>query len=120
MSPKNKRDIFNFLESIYQGDTDLKPNIQPMDIIYQLIDTPFCYLKLKNTNNSYLAIGIDQLFNNHQQVPNDIDYVFGSLDFELDKKGFLFSPKVLIKFCNNHSTELLKSSIQLTEVKKKL
>lgn len=118
MSLKSNRDIFNFLESIYQGHTVIESNIHPKDIIFDLLETPFCYLKLKNEETSYLAIGIDQPFKNHHHFSSDIDYVFGSLDFELDDKGFLFSPQVLIKFSKDNSAELLKSSIKLTELKK--
>ena len=120
MLHKSKEHLFSFFENLYENKTDHSLDTTSQDIIYGLNDVPFCYLKLKNQKSSYLAIGTEQLFDHHSNIPKDIDYIFGSLDFELNNKSYLFSPQTLLKFENNGEIKLLKEKFPLQKLKQQL
>tara|TARA_B100000925_G_C21991182_1_gene466917 strand:+ start:521 stop:1738 length:1218 start_codon:yes stop_codon:yes gene_type:complete len=120
MLHKSKGHLFSFFENLYEKKTDHSLDTSPHDIIYRLNGVPFCYLKLKDQKSSYLAIGTEQLFDHHNNIPNNIDYIFGSLDFEFNNKSYLFSPETLLKFENSGEIKLLKGKFPLQQLKQHL
>ena len=96
-----KKDNLTFNDLIEADDLDFFEIIE-MAERYEIF--PVCYLRTKNSNDEYLAIGENDVFScfNEIKIKKD-ESLFGAFKFEITGANdcYFFSPKILIKKTEN-------------------